>query len=104
MKIALCMIAGVVVCLHAYAAIMQMRTNRNNANNVLMIIGVVLAIIGIALCLANIGIDWLISLVGFAFIIFSAIQNGRKNQNFHIRHHIIRFSVFTILTIGLLYF
>lgn len=101
MNIALCIIAGIVVCLHAYAALIQMRRDQNKINGVLMLIGAIIAMTGIVLSLANNAVDWLIALAGFAFIAYAAIQNGKRNQNFHIQHHIVRIAVFAVLTIGL---
>lgn len=101
MKIALCIIAGIVVFLHTYAAISQIRKRQNKNNEMLMIIGAVLSVIGITLCLVNNGIDWLVATAGFTLIVYACIQNGRQNQNFHIQHHIVRISLFSVLTVHL---
>ncbi len=98
MKIALCIAAGIVVCLHALASFAQLRSGKENAW--MMIAGAAVAAAGIVLCLCGGSMDWVFALAGFLLIACAAIQNGQKKQDVHIRHHIIRISLFVALTLG----
>lgn len=103
MRIVICIFACVITCFHALAAAINLKRNQSSINDIWMILGAVLAILGIILCLLGSGIDWLISLVGFSCIVFAAIQNGRKRQSFHLSHHIVRITIFSLLVFGLLF-
>lgn len=100
MKFVLCIAAIIFAGLHGFAAVAQIVNSKNKTNDIFMIIGASAALAGAIFCLLNNSIDWLLALTGFALIAYAAIQNGRKKQNFHIRHHIVRVSIATILTIG----
>lgn len=104
MKIVLGIVAIACAGLHAFAAMTQIKNNKNKMNDILMMIGAFVALAGAILCLISNGIDWMLALIGFALIAYAAIQNGRKKQNFHIRHHIVRISIFTILVMGFFFF
>lgn len=100
MKIILCILSFIIVCLHALAAAAHLRGKERSANDILMLAGALLSLGGIVLCLTGKNADWLVSLAGYALILYAAIQNGRQKNTFHIRHHIIRAAIFTLLTIG----
>lgn len=65
-----------------------------------MLIGAMVVLAGVVLCLLNCALDWLIALTGFILIACAALQNGRKSQNVHIEHHVIRMLLFATLSIG----
>lgn len=100
MKIVLCIVTIVCAALHAFAAMTKIKSNENKTNDILMIIGALVTLVGVTLCLLNNGIDWLLAFIGFGLISYAAVQNGRKKHNVHIRHHIVRASIFIILSIG----
>ncbi|MGN0352053.1 MAG: hypothetical protein ACI4ES_10410 [Roseburia sp.] len=100
MRIVLCIITIACVVLHAFAAMTQIKNNENKTNDIWMMIGAFVALVGAILCLLKNDFDWLMALIGFGFIAYAAVQNGRKKHNVHIRHHIVRASIFIILLIG----
>lgn len=65
-----------------------------------MLIGAMVVLAGVVLCLLDCALDWLIALTGFVLIACAALQNGRKSQNVHIEHHVIRMLLFATLSIG----
>lgn len=65
-----------------------------------MLIGAMVVLAGVVLCLLDCALDWLIALTGFIMIACAALQNGRKSQNVHIEHHVIRMLLFATLSIG----
>lgn len=65
-----------------------------------MLIGAMVVLAGVVLCLLDCALDWLIALTGFILIACAALQNGRKSQNVHIEHHVIRMLLFATLSIG----
>ena len=65
-----------------------------------MLIGAMVVLAGVVLCLLNCALDWLIALTGFILIACAALQNGRKSQNVHIGHHVVRMLLFAALSIG----
>ena len=65
-----------------------------------MLIGAMVVLAGVVLCLLDCALDWLIALTGFIQIACAALQNGRKSQNVHIEHHVIRMLLFATLSIG----
>ena len=65
-----------------------------------MLFGAMVVLAGVVLCLLDCALDWLIALTGFILIACAALQNGRKSQNVHIEHHVIRMLLFATLSIG----
>lgn len=104
MRIALCIVTIVCAFLHAFAAATEIKSGENKTNDILMVVGALVTLAGVILCLLNNGIDGLLVLIGFGLIAYAAVQNGRKKQNVHIRHHIVRISIFIILSIGFFVF
>lgn len=100
MRIVLCIVAFACVGLHAFAAVSQIKSSENKKNDIWMMAGALIALVGIVLCLLGNGIDWLLAIIGFGMIAYAAIQNGRKMENVHISHHIVRLSIFIIFIIG----
>lgn len=103
MKIALCIVAIICAGLQALAAMTQIKSSVNKTNDILMITGAVVVLAGVILCLLNNSIDWLMALIGFGLIAYAAVQNGRKKQKVHICHHIVRVSIFIVLSIGFIF-
>ncbi len=103
MKIAICVLACLAACLHALAAVSQIRKRQSSHNDLLMIAGAVIVLGGVVLCLAGSSLDWLVALAGFGLIGAAAILNGKRKQDFHLRHHVVRLSLLALLTIALLF-
>ena len=103
MRIVIFIATCVITCLHAFAATINLKGNQRSINDICMIFGAVLAIFGNILCLWGSSVDWLITLVGFSCIVFAAILNGRKRQSFHLQHHMVRITIFSLLLIGWLF-
>lgn len=63
-----------------------------------------LLLIAAAVCnYAKLEYDFVFALTGCAAICVSAIRNGLKSENFHIRHHIIRIALSLVLIAGFIF-
>ena len=100
MKTVICITALICSGLHAFAALTQIQKSEHRVNHLWMLIGAMIVLAGVVLCLLDCALDWLIALTGFILIACAALQNGRKSQNVHIEHHVIRMLLFATLSIG----
>ena len=103
MRLALCVVTILCVGLHSFAALTQIKGGENKINHLLMLVGSLVVLAGVILCFLNSRYDWLIALIGFGCIAYVAVQNGRRNQNVHLLHHIVRASIFIVLLIGFIF-
>ncbi|MBQ8279379.1 MAG: hypothetical protein IJZ23_06020 [Roseburia sp.] len=101
MKIFLVIVVVLFAGLHALAAITHAKNSTDKRNDILMILGAVIALACAGLCVMRLTFDWILALVGFGLIIFVAIQNGRQKENLHIQHHFVRIVISIVLVIGL---
>ena len=103
MRLVLCVVTILCVGLHSFASLTQIKGGENKINHLLMLVGSLVVLAGVILCFLNSRYDWLIALIGFGSIAYAAVQNGRRNQNVHLLHHIVRISLFAVLSIGLFF-
>lgn len=103
MRLAVCVVAILCSGLHSFASLTQLKGGGNKNNHLLMLVGSLVVLAGVILCFLNSRYDWLIVLIGFGCIAYAAVQNGRRNQNVHLLHHIVRFALFAVLSIGLFF-
>ena len=103
MRLPLCVVTILCVGLHSFAALTQIKDGGNKINDRRMLVGALVVLAGVILCFLNSRYDWFIALIGFGCIAYAAVQNGRRNQNVHLLHHIVRFSLFAVLSIGLFF-
>ena len=78
------------------AAIVQIKTSRQKDTPIMMLCGGLLLIAAVFFKHTN----WMIALVGGALICIAAFLNGKRSENFHVSHHIIRFIITLLLVIG----
>lgn len=101
MKTLLCIISVIFGGLSMVAAIVQMRTEKKILMSAaIMAVGAALLIIAVIFNIVAQKLDFLIAICGCAGICASAIHNGIKSGNFHIRHHVVRITLSLILIAG----
>ena len=86
--------------LTAFAALVQMRDSRFTAPCLLILAGCFA--LGVAVYGGVGGRDgmWTAALTGSLAISAGAMWNGRRNDNFHIRHHVFRWVLCALFVVG----
>ena len=92
--------SGLFAALTAFAALVQMRDSRFTAPCLLILAGCFA--LGVAVYGSLGGYDnmWTAALTGSLAISAGAMWNGRRNGNFHIKHHIFRWVLCALFVAG----
>ena len=85
--------------LHLLASLSELRKGRNLLGNRLLLIGSSLATLSIFLCFFLPIITLSLWLIGCGLICYGAYWNGKRKENFHPAHHLIRIGIALVLTI-----
>ena len=85
--------------LHLLASLSELRKGRNLLGNRLLLIGSSLATLSIFLCCFLPIITLSLWLIGCGLICYGAYWNGKRKENFHPAHHLIRIGIALVLTI-----
>ncbi len=100
MNIPLCIVSALFGGLSLLASMSQIKREGMAVPSVLMALGS-LVLIGAVICnLKAQPLDALLALLGCAAICAAAIWNGKKSQQFHIQHHVIRILLSLLLIAG----
>lgn len=96
MRYIICAITVLYAVLCMLAAVTQIKTSTHKDTSIMMLSG------GLLLVIATISknADWILVITGGLLICIAAFLNGKRNGNFHIHHHIIRFIITLLLVIG----
>lgn len=86
-----------------FAAFSQLKKAEQKTPYAVMAAGGLILIAAIGLHLISIPFNWFAAVLGGVLICTAAIYNGKKSGNFHITHHIIRFSVTLLLIAGFIF-
>ena len=100
LKTLLWVASGLFAALTAFAALVQMRDSRFTAPCLLILAGCFA--LGVAVYGSLGGRDgmWTAALTGSLAISAGAMWNGRRNGNFHIRHHVFRWVLCALFVAG----
>ena len=85
--------------LHLLASLSELRKGRNLLGNRLLLIGSSLATLSIFLYFFLPIIALSLWLIGCGLICYGAYWNGKRKENFHPAHHLIRIGIALVLTI-----
>ena len=85
--------------LHLLASLSELRKGRNLLGNQLLLIGSILATLSIFLYFFLPIIALSLWLIGCGLICYGAYWNGKRKENFHPVHHLIRIGIALVLTI-----
>ncbi len=93
-------VSGLFAALTAFAALVQMRDSRFTAPCLLILAGCFA--LGVAVYGGISGHEgmWTAALTGSLAISAGAMWNGRRNNNFHIKHHIFRWVLCALFVAG----
>ena len=93
-------VSGLFAAVTAYAALVQMRDPRFSAPCLLILAGCFA--LGVAVYGGVNGYDgmWSAALTGSLAISAGAMWNGRRNGNFHVKHHIFRWVLCALFVLG----
>lgn len=100
MRILLCIISAAFGALSMVAALSRIKAKEGELSHVIMSVGSFFLIGAVIFNILNLGIDWIVALIGAAMICVAAVRNGKRNGNFHIQHHVIRIALSSVLVIG----
>lgn len=100
MRQALYVLADLYAVLSTVAAAYQIRRSKERDAPIIMIAGGAVLLLAIFLHMRGWGMSWLLTLIGCGMISTSAFLNGRRSDSFHPFHHVIRFAVMVLLTVG----
>ena len=100
MRIILCIISAAFGVLSMIAALSRIKAKEGELSHVIMSVGSIFLIGAVIFNILNLGIDWIVALIGTAMICIAAVWNGKRNGNFHIQHHVIRIALSSVLVIG----
>ena len=100
MKIALYIVSAAFGGLSLLAAVSQMRSDKRPFSHIMMSVGSLGLFAAVDCGIAQQSFDWIPALAGGALICAAAVWNGKKSENFHIQHHIVRILLSLILIVG----
>lgn len=100
-------LAGVTVIyalLSMLAAVVGVRMAASDAKrkdtHIIMLCGGAFLLAASVTLLLKLQYDFVLAVIGGALICAAAIVNGRRGERFHLSHHIVRFVLTVILTVG----
>lgn len=96
MKYVLCIFVVLYALLTMTAAVYQAKTAPRKDTAAMMLCGGMLLIAAAILQIFDWYYDWVIAIIGGALICIAAFLNGKRGEQFHPSHHIVR-AAFTIL-------
>lgn len=85
--------------LHLLASLSELRKGKNTLGNQLLFIGSCFATLSLILYFLLPIVALFIWLIGCALICYGAYWNGKRKDNFHSAHHLIRIGIALVLTI-----
>ena len=85
--------------LHLLASLSELRKGKNTLGNRLLFIGSCLATLSLILYFLLPIVALFIWLIGCGVICYGAYWNGKRKENFHPAHHLIRIGIALVLTI-----
>lgn len=103
MNYVLYVITALYAILSIFASIVQMKNTKEKGTSFIMLGGGIILIITVILHIFFVPFNWLGAVIGGLLICAAAFING-KRTDFHIAHHIIRFIVTVLLTVGFILF
>ena len=87
------------VLLHLLTCLSELRKGKNTLGNRLLFIGSCLATLSLILYFLLPIVALFIWLIGCGLICYGAYWNGKRKENFHPVHHLIRIGIALVLTI-----
>lgn len=103
MRIILCVISVAFGALSMTAALSRIRARESELSHIIMSVGSIFLIGAVIFNILNLGIDWIVALIGTAMICIAAVWNGKRNGNFHMQHHVIRIALSSVLVVGFIF-
>lgn len=100
MKNVLCVITIIYGLLSIIVSFNQLKDDKKRISTFIMLLGGIVLIIASCLKLFELSIAYIIATIGAILICIAALINGKKNENIHMSHHIIRFIISCILITG----
>lgn len=96
----LCGVSAVYALLSILAAGVGMKNDKVKDTHIAMMCGGVLLLAASAALLFHWRGDFILAVFGGASICAAAFVNGKRGENFHLSHHIVRFVITFVLTLG----
>lgn len=86
--------------LSTVAAYAQLKAVHVKDAPTMMLCGGLLLLLASLMSLYGLTLDWIFAAIGGIFISIAAFLNGRRGDNFHLHHHVIRLVITVVLVIG----
>ena len=100
MDVMLCIVATIYAALSIVAAAYQTKFAGMKETGVMMFCGGAALLAAAVMQWRDIPRDWMVATVGGGLICAAAFLNGKRGEQFHAAHHIVRGAITVILVIG----
>ncbi len=90
--------------LSMYGAACQVRNPQFKQPCILMIAGGAVLIGAVAASLDGLPYDWPVALAGCAAICAAAMWNGKRCNNLHLKHHVLRIAFCLLVVVGFYFY